>query len=43
MIDLVEKLAKLYVDKIVRLHGVPVLIFSDRDLEFTSRLLPNVR
>jgi hypothetical protein len=43
MINSVEKLAKLYVDKVVRLHGVPVSIVSDRDLDFTSRLLLNVR
>ncbi|KAM2390555.1 hypothetical protein ACFX1X_034280 [Malus domestica] len=32
-----EKLAKLFVDNIVRLHGVPVTIVSDRDPIFTSR------
>ena len=32
-----EKLAQLYVDEIVRLHGVPVSIVSDRDPRFTSR------
>ncbi|TQD69032.1 hypothetical protein C1H46_045435 [Malus baccata] len=32
-----EKLAKLFVDNIVRLHGVPVSIVSDRDPRFTSR------
>ena len=31
-----EKLAKLYMDEIVRLHGVPVSIVSDRDPRFTS-------
>ncbi|TYH09882.1 hypothetical protein ES288_A07G133200v1 [Gossypium darwinii] len=31
-----RKLAKLYVAKIVRLHGVPVSIISDRDPHFTS-------
>ena len=30
-----QKLAKLYVAKIVRLHGVPVSIISDRDPRFT--------
>ncbi|GKE07239.1 putative nucleotidyltransferase, ribonuclease H, partial [Tanacetum coccineum] len=33
-----EKLARLYTDKIVTRHGVPVLIISDRDARFTSRL-----
>ncbi|KAA3473692.1 integrase [Gossypium australe] len=32
-----QKLAKLYVVEIVRLHGVPVSIISDRDPRFTSR------
>ena len=32
-----QKLAKLYVAEIVRLHGVPALIISDRDPRFTSR------
>ncbi|XP_012480999.1 uncharacterized protein LOC105795892 [Gossypium raimondii] len=34
---LVQKLAKLYISEIVRLHGVPVSIISDRDHRFTSR------
>jgi len=32
-----DKLAELYVRDIVRLHGVPASIVSDRDLRFTSR------
>lgn len=31
-----EKLAKLYTVEIVRLHGVPFFIISNRDLRFTS-------
>ena len=32
-----DQLAELYVDEIVRLHGVPLSIVLDRDLRFTSR------
>ena len=32
-----DRLAELYVDEIVRLHGVPLSIMSNRDLRFTSR------
>ena len=32
-----QKLAKLYVAEIVRLHEVPMSIISDRDPRFTSR------
>ena len=35
--DSLEKLAQLYVDEIMRLHGVPVLIVSDRDPRLTSK------
>ena len=33
-----DRLAELYVDEIVRLHGVPLSTVSDRDTQFTSRL-----
>ena len=32
-----DRLAELYVDEIVQLHGVPLSIVSDRDPRFTSR------
>ena len=32
-----DQLAELYIAGIVRLHGVPTSIISDRDLMFTSR------
>ena len=41
--DSLEKLAKLHVDEIVRLHGVPVSIVSDRDPRFTSRFWPSLQ
>ena len=41
--DSLEKLAQLYVDEIVRLHGVPVLIVLDRDPRFTSRFWPSLQ
>jgi hypothetical protein len=32
-----EKIAKLYIENIVKLHGVPSRIVSDRGTQFTSR------
>ncbi|KAL1549147.1 hypothetical protein AAHA92_17282 [Salvia divinorum] len=32
-----DKLVRIYVKEIIRLHGVPVTITSDRDTRFTSR------
>ena len=32
-----DKLADLYIKEIVRLHGIPISIISDRDPRFTSR------
>jgi hypothetical protein len=37
--DPMDKLARLYVQNVVRLHGVPSAIISDRDSRFTSRYL----
>ena len=34
---LLDKLAELYIKEIVRLHGIPLSIISDRDPRFTSR------
>ena len=41
--DSLEELAKLHVDEILRLHGVPVSIVSDRDPRFTSRFWPSLQ
>ena len=32
-----DKVADLYIKKLVRLHGIPISIISDRDPRFTSR------
>ena len=32
-----DRLVKLYVEEIVRLHGIPISIMLDRDPHFTSR------
>ena len=34
---LLDMLAELYIKEIVRLHGIPISIISDRDPRFTSR------
>ncbi|KAL0345764.1 UNVERIFIED_CONTAM: Transposon Tf2-12 polyprotein [Sesamum radiatum] len=41
--DSLDKLAELYITEIVRLHGVPVSIVSDRDPRFTSRFWGSLR
>ena len=38
-----DQLAQLYVDKIVRLHGVPASIISDRDPSFTFQFWGGVQ
>jgi hypothetical protein len=43
MTDSVDKLAKLYVNEVIRLHGVLISIISDRDPRFTSRLWPSLQ
>ena len=39
----VDKLAELYIKEIVRLHGVPSSIVSDRDGRFTSKFWKSVQ
>ena len=38
-----DKLAQLYIDRIVKLHGVPSRIVSDHDAKFTSRFWKKLR
>ena len=38
-----ERYAQFYVDEIVRLHGAPVSIVSDRDPRFISRFWPKLQ
>jgi hypothetical protein len=33
-----DKLARLYVNEVTRLHGISIFIVSDQDPRFTSRL-----
>ncbi|MBM1124188.1 hypothetical protein JQN44_27305, partial [Klebsiella pneumoniae] len=33
----IDRLCRIYIDEIVRLHGIPISIVSDRDPRFTSR------
>jgi len=37
-----EEIAKIYQDKIWKLHGVPRAILSDRGPQFTSRFMENL-
>jgi hypothetical protein len=43
MTDSIDKLARLYINEVVRLHGVPVSIVSDWDPWFTSRLWSSIQ
>ena len=38
-----NQLAELYVNEIIKLHGVPISIVSDRDPRFTSRFWPKLQ
>ena len=38
-----DKLAALYIKEIVRLHGVPVSIVSNRNTRFTSRFWESIQ
>ena len=38
-----DKLAELYIREIVRLHGIPISIISDRDSRFASRFWGKLR
>ncbi|PKA64998.1 hypothetical protein AXF42_Ash011600 [Apostasia shenzhenica] len=40
--DTAERLTKLYVEQIIRLHGIPKVIISDRDSKFTSHFWKKV-
>ena len=38
-----DRLAELYINEIVTLHGVPISIVSDQDPRFTSRFWPKLQ
>ena len=37
-----KKCAKIYLDQIIRLHGVPKMIISDRGSQFIARVTPGL-
>jgi len=41
MTDVIDKLTRMYVNEVVRMHRIPISIVSDRDPQFTSKLQPN--
>jgi len=43
MIDSVDKITRLYMNKVIRIHGVPVSIVLNQDPRFTSRLWPSLQ
>jgi hypothetical protein len=43
MMDSVDKLTRVYVNKVVRLNGIPISIVSDMDPRFTSKLWPSLQ
>jgi hypothetical protein len=43
MTNSMDKLAKLYVNEMVRLYGVPITIVLDKDSKFTSWLWPSIQ
>ena len=38
-----DRLVELYINEIIRLHGIPISIVSDRDPRFTSRFWPKLQ
>jgi len=43
MMDSVDKLTRVYVNKVIRLNGIPISIVSDMDPRFTSKLWPSLQ
>ena len=41
--DPIDKLVRLYMNKVVRLHGVPVSIISYHGPQFSSHIWPNIQ
>jgi len=39
----VSRLAEIYIEQIVKLHGIPSSIVSDRDPRFTSKFLESLQ
>jgi hypothetical protein len=38
MTKMIDKLARIYINEVIRLHGIPISIVSYQDPRFTTRL-----
>jgi hypothetical protein len=38
MTKMIDKLARIYINEVIRLHGIPISIVSFQDPRFTTRL-----
>jgi len=43
MTDFMDRITKLYVNEVIRLHRISISIILDWDLRFSSRLCPSIQ